>query len=154
MEDRFLYFRGDLVHRQTKCWKILEDSDIFELQVYEKQYEAAINSIVGTNKTRVFKSSDDVDPHSVFNKYSDFIRDDDCMQATVADLIGCFEEELLQRAMTEQGAKSKIAMEYGNISLYGFNNNEDDAIFELAATHAETPKGVTADHLSKVWRIS
>ena len=45
-------------------------------------------------------------------------------------------------------------MEYGNISLDGFKNNEDDAIFELAAAHAETPKGVTAEHLSKVWRIS
>ena len=45
-------------------------------------------------------------------------------------------------------------MESRNISLYGFNNNEDDAIFELAAAHAETPKGVTADHLSRVWRIS
>ena len=33
-------------------------------------------------------------------------------------------------------------------------NNEDDAIFELAAAHDEMPKGVTAGHLSKVWRIS
>ena len=56
--------------------------------------------------------------------------------------------------MTERGAKSKIAMEFGNISLDGFNNNEDDAIFELAAAHAETLKGVTAENLSKVWRIS
>ena len=45
-------------------------------------------------------------------------------------------------------------MESGKISLDGFKNNEDDAIFELEATHAETPKGVTSEHLSKVWRIS
>ena len=56
--------------------------------------------------------------------------------------------------MTDQGEKSKIAMESGNISLDGFKNNEDDAIFELAAAHAEKPKGVTAENLSKVWRIS
>ena len=76
------------------------------------------------------------------------------MQAALADLTGCFDEELLQRSVTERGAKSKIAMESGNISLDGFKNNEDDAIFELAAAHAETPKGVTAEHLSKVWIIS
>ena len=36
----------------------------------------------------------------------------------------------------------------------GFKNNEYNDIFELAAAHAETPKGVTAENLSKVWRIS
>ena len=45
-------------------------------------------------------------------------------------------------------------MEYGNTSLDGFKNNEDDAIFELAVAHAETPKVVTAEHLSKIWIIS
>ena len=56
--------------------------------------------------------------------------------------------------MTERTAKSKIAMESGNITLEGFKENEDDSIFELAASHASTLKGVTAKHLSKVWRIS
>ena len=70
----------------------MEDSDLFELQVYEKQYEAAISSIVGTNDTCVFKLNDDFDPHSVFNDYFDFIRDYDNMQAEVADLTGCFDE--------------------------------------------------------------
>ena len=76
------------------------------------------------------------------------------MQAAVADLTGCFDDELLQRAVTKRAAKSEIAMESENISLDVFNNNEDDAIFEFAAAHAETPKGVTAEHLSKVWIIS
>ena len=76
------------------------------------------------------------------------------MQAAVADLTGCFDEELIRRAVTERTAKSKIAMKSGNITLEGFKDNEDDSIFELAAAHAETPKGVTAEHLSKVWRIS
>ena len=76
-EDRFLYFREDLVHRQPKRWKILDDSDIFELQVSEEQYETGIISIVGKNDTCVFKSNDDVDPHSVLNDYFYFIRDDD-----------------------------------------------------------------------------
>ena len=45
-------------------------------------------------------------------------------------------------------------MESGKISLDGYKNNEHDAIFELSAAHSETLKGVTAEHLSKVWIIS
>ena len=33
-------------------------------------------------------------------------------------------------------------------------DKEDDCIFELKAAHAESAKGVTAEHLSKVWKIS
>ena len=72
----------------------------------------------------------------------------------MADLTGCFDKELLRRAVTERTAKSKIAMVSGNITFEGFKDNENDSIFELAAAHAETPNGVTAKYLSKVWRIS
>ena len=75
------------------------------------------------------------------------------MQAAVADLTGCFDEELLRRAMTERTEKSKIAMKSGNTTLEGFDDDEDDSIFELSAAHADTPKVVTAENLSKVWRI-
>ena len=51
------------------------------------------------------------------------------MQAAVEDLTVCFDEKLLRRSVTERGAKSKIAMESGNISLDGFKKNEDDTIF-------------------------
>ena len=152
-ENRFLDFRGDLVHRQPKRRNILDDSDIFELQVSEEQYKTAISSMLGTNDTYVFKLNDDVDPHSVVNDSFDFIKDDDYMQAVVSDPTGYFDEEPHQISVTARGSKSKISMEYGNISLDGFKNNEDDNIYELAAAHAETPKGVTAEHLSKVLRI-
>ena len=45
-------------------------------------------------------------------------------------------------------------MESGNITLEGFNNDEDDSIFEFSAAHADTPKRVTAEHLIKFWSIS
>ena len=45
-------------------------------------------------------------------------------------------------------------MESGNITLEGFDDDEDDSIFELSEAHADTPKLVTAEHLSKFWRIS
>ena len=66
------------------------------------------------------------------------------MQAVVEDLNGWLHEELLRRAVTERTAKSKIAMESGNITLEGFNNDDDDSIFELSEAHLETPEGVTA----------
>ena len=43
-------------------------------------------------------------------------------------------------------------MEAGSLNIEEMTDEND--IFKLFAAHAETPKGVTADHLSKVWRIS
>ena len=130
----------------------------FELQVSEEHYESAISSIVGANDTGAFKYDEAVDSSSMRNDYfesrADFVRDDYYMQAAVVDLTGFLDEELLRRAVTERTAKSKIAMESGNIALKGFDDDEDDSIFELSAAHVDTPKGVTAEHLSKVWRIS
>ena len=79
----------------------MDDSDTFEPQVSEEQYKTTTSSIVGTKDTCVFKSNDDVDPHSVSNDYFDFIRDDDYVQAEVTYLTGCFDEELPLRAFTE-----------------------------------------------------
>ena len=41
----------------------------------------------------------------------------------------------------------------GNIFFDVFNDI-DDKMFESSATHAETPKGITAEQLIKVWRVS
>ena len=65
----FLYFRGDLIHRQPKRGKILDDSVVFELQVSEENYEAAISSIVGVNDTGAFKYDEAVDSSSMINDY-------------------------------------------------------------------------------------
>ena len=56
--------------------------------------------------------------------------------------------------MTKRTEQSKIAMESGNITLEGFNDDEDESIIELSAAHADTPKGVTDENLRKVCRIS
>ena len=54
--------------------------------------------------------------------------------------------------LNERGEQFKIAMEAGSIVLDGLTD-DDDEVFESAATHAETPKGVTAEQLSNVWRV-
>ena len=66
--------------------------------------------------------------------------------------MSCFDKELFQKAVTNQTAKSKIAMEAGSISLDDFQE-DDDFMFELSAVHVDTPKGVTAAQFSKVWCI-
>ena len=68
-EDRFLDFSGDLIHLQPKRRNILDDSDVFELQVSEEHYEAAINSIMGANDTGAFKYDEAVDSSSMINDY-------------------------------------------------------------------------------------
>ena len=68
-EDKFLDFRGDLIHRQPKRGKILDDSVVFDLQVSEEHYEAAISSIVGANDTGAFKYYEAVDSSSTINDY-------------------------------------------------------------------------------------
>ena len=44
-------------------------------------------------------------------------------------------------------------MEAGGIFFDGFNEN-DDKMFESSASHADKPKGITTEQLSKVWRVS
>ena len=76
----------------------MDYSDVFELQVSEENYEAAIISIVGANDTGAFKYDEAVDSSSMINDYFeskyDFVRDNDYMQAEVADLTGCLDAEL------------------------------------------------------------
>ena len=83
----------------------------------------------------------------------DFIRDDDYMQYGISDLTACFNKEFLCKAVTDQAAKSKISTEAGIILCDGFNEN-DDKMFESSASHADKPKGITTEQLSKVWRVS
>ena len=52
--------------------------------------------------------------------------------------------------MTERAAKLKISMDAGSIFFDGFNDIYDK-MFESSATHADTPTGITAEKLRKVW---
>ena len=83
----------------------------------------------------------------------DFNRNDDIMQAGIADLTACFDDELIHRMANRCGEQSKVAIEAGSIVLDGLNDDDNEP-FKSAAAHAKTPKGVTAEQLSKVWRVS
>ena len=56
----------------------------------------------------------------------DFIRDDDYMQAGIADLMACFNDELLCKTVNERAEKSKISMESVSIFFVGFNEIDDN----------------------------
>ena len=115
-EASFFYFRGDLIDRQPKQRKVLDDSDIYELQVSQERYKYTISSIVANNNTCVFLSNEENNPCSnPQHDDMDFIRDDDYMQAGIADLTACFNEEFLCKYVTEQAEKSNISMEADSI---------------------------------------
>ena len=83
----------------------------------------------------------------------DLIRDDNYMQAGIADLTACLNEEFLCKSVTERASKSNIAMEAGSI-FFDDLNDIDDNFFESSATHADTLKGITAEKLRKLWWVS
>jgi len=146
-EDSMIDFRGDVITPQPKKRrKILDDRDVFELNVSVERYEAAISSIVASYPSNPQHAHESHHLEHAFN------RDDDVMQAAVSELSACYDESLLAQALNERCMRGKIAMEAGSANVIELD--EDVDLFEAFATHAETPKGVTAEHLSKVWRIS
>ena len=85
----------------------------------------------------------------------DFMRNDDVInviRAAVAALSPCHNKGLLGRSVMEQTEHSKIALESGCSNIEDIA--EDNSIFESFAARGNTPRGATAQHLSKVWRIS
>ena len=119
----------------------------------QERYESAISSIVAKNDTCIFTSNEDKNICSnTQHDDMEFIRDDDYMQAGIANFTACLNEELLCKVVTERAAKSKIAMESGIIFFGGFNDI-GDKMFESSTIHAGKPKGITAENLSKVWRV-
>ena len=149
-EDNYTDYKGDLIDRPTKRRRLIEDADVCEINVSAERYEFAISSIVARNY-------DDTDGIMLGAHPRDgdsaFLTDDDFMQAGIADLSACFNEELLCKAVNDRTVKGKLAVEAGSIFIDDFLNDED-FVFESSAAHAETPKGVTAAQLSKVWCIS
>jgi hypothetical protein len=83
-KDRFLALFGDLINRPEKRRTILDDVDVFELQVFEVRYEAAINSIVAAIHNHVTGNKvEDACANSQDGDFN-FIRDDTYMQAGIA----------------------------------------------------------------------
>ena len=150
-EDNYTDYKGDLIDRPTKRRRLIEDADVCEINVSAERYEFAISSIVARNY-------DDTDGIMLGAHPRDgdsaFLTDDDFMQAGIADLSACFNEELLCKAVNDRTVKGKLAMEAGSIFIDDFLSDDEDFVFESSAAHAETPKGVTAAQLSKVWCIS
>ena len=117
---------------------------MFILQVSKERYEATISSIVAANYNCVTGDKGKDKCANPQDGEFNFIRDNDYMQAEIVDLTVCFDKELLRWAVTNGGAKSKVAMECGDVFLDGFEDKQDQ-IFEASAAHAEPQRGVTAE---------
>ena len=92
-DDASFNFRGDLIDFQPKQRRLLDYSDIYELQVSQEIYEYTISSIVANNDTWVFTLIEENNPCSNPQQDDmDFIRDDDYMQSEIANLTAYFNE--------------------------------------------------------------
>ena len=151
-EEQFTNYRGELIERPHKRRRLIDEADIDSIDVSAERYEYAISSVVSRNHDIVDESmlrgGNPQDADSAFKM------DDDYMQAGVADLSACFNDELLSEMVTSRASKGKLAMEAGSVRLNDMFSEDDDLIFESSAAHVDTPKGVTAAQLSKVWCIS
>ena len=167
-EDTFLDDQGEMVYpRQYKKRKLVHDEDVKDAEVYEitasgDDWEAAIDAVLATNEDIL---GDEFDVNDVaFDQ-------DDPIRAQVADLTGVLDEDILSKAFEEHRRDSQFAMAAGCtlvgdmqscdaaddalfLPLHLVEPTEADIILDMSATHAEKPKGVTADHISKIWRIS
>ena len=151
MESSMVDCSRDVIVPTPKKRKVLESRYVFEINVSEERYEAAVSSIVAQNCTQPLVGGPAVEANPQCSD-NEFNRDDDVYKAAISELSVCFDEDLMCRAVNDRCAKSKLAMEAGSTNVQDIT--EDDGIFELSAAHAETPKGITAQHLSNVWRIS
>ena len=151
-EDQFTDFRGELIVRPPKRRRLVDDADIASIDVTHDQCEHVVSSVVAKKFDGVHESM--LGGGNPQDGDSAFMMNDDFMQAGVADLSACFNDELLNQLVTKRASKGKIAMEAGSISLEDMLNDDKDLVFESSAAHVDTPKGVTASQLSKVWCIS
>ena len=150
-EESMIDYKGNVIVQEQKRRKLLDDREVSHINVSVERYEAAISSIVARNHEDPSDScaSEACNPQE---GYEDFIRDDDVLKAAVAEMSVCYDDDLFCKAVTERVKHSKIAMEAGDVRLEDITSDVD--VCQIFATQAEKPKGVSPEHLSKVWRIT
>jgi len=150
-EENFLDWEGELVDNSSNKRKrdIISDDEVPEISevvVDVDRYESVVDAIISQNDVNFVP-----DPEAAYT-------DEDTLRAQVCDLTACFNDRHLQQIMEEKLAESKFSMAIGS-TTYHADNDEDCELFmpsgssEISATHAERPKGVSKEQLSKIWRI-
>ena len=128
-------------------------SSYHTISVTVSEWEEAINSVVASNDIAFVTSADDngtrVAREGLFN-----VDQDDPIRASVAEVEGILDPDILGHALNESLAMSNFWICAGStvVSL-----GEDDLFTDLPdvlAAHAENPRGVNKELLSKIWRIS
>ena len=120
----------------------MEDAGVGDINISAERYESAISSVMARNHDRIDEVMLGVGNPQ--DEDSAFLVDNNFMQARIANLSACLNEELFGKILTDRTVKGKLAMEVGSICIDNICSNCDDLMFESSAAHAETPKGVTA----------
>ena len=99
MDDSMVDYMGNVVVREPKRRKVLDDRDICSIEVSEERYEAAISSIVANNccnpqemeAPMLDNPSESCNPQG---GEADFMHDDGALKSAVADLSVCYDKDL------------------------------------------------------------
>eukprot|EP00956_Cyclotella_meneghiniana_P034439 scaffold104886_cov86-Cyclotella_meneghiniana.AAC.1 len=158
LEDYYLADNGEVNEPPRKKRKELitpedePDYDISSINVSAMQWEAAIDSMVTEDPFWMEPS---------LHPSGEGMFDDgaiDCSSADVVDITSMLDEEFLNKMLSERHAYASIAGAAGCNPISIPSDEPSDELFlnlaDASAAHAEIPKGVTKEMLSKVWRIS
>ena len=158
-EDKFLTEQGDLVvPRPAKKRRLLEDvgrevgsteGNWIEINVSSSQWENAIDSILENNDMAFTPTEGD-------NWNSNFDHDDP-IRAHVCDLTGTLDPDLLWMSTDEHLMQSKFGMAAGSTVASVLEQDQENDLFidaEVDSARAMPGKGVSKEHLAKVWRLN
>ena len=140
--------RRRLLENDDEC---TEASDYHTINVTGDEWEEAIDSVVASNDISFVTANN----HGTREVQEDIFNMDqgNPTRASVAEIEGILDPSILDHALSESLANSNISMCAGSTVIL---LNGDNLFIEQPkslATHAENPRGVTKEMLSKVWRI-
>ena len=148
-EEQFLDWKGEMVEPQHRQRILIDDSDadafVSSMEVKASELSAKENDRIDQCYMDAVVMGVEACEHPPWDTF-DEVTPSLCGISDTLDL-GTFSCKLMER-----GALSKYGMSVG--SMHGAVYDISDLfITEASAAHAEAPKGVTAQQLSKVWKI-
>lgn len=154
-EESFLDHRGDMVYRQepehrTKRLRLIEDEDVGDISAVDvgvpmESIDAAIDAVIASSA--IPQCMDASDAEKLTFKA-------DAIRAHVADVSCALDPFSFASTVADRAALSKFTAAIGCTTAVACDTAcQLFTAVTVSATHAEAPKGVSPELLSKIWRI-
>lgn len=159
MEDSFLDHEGEIVGKpEREDHHLVQDDDmcISSLSVTVADVERAVNACVSSAYLAA-----PPDPEPPPDELDSTILEDP-IRANVCSIDAKYDERLCAHAMAQRMEFSKMAVALGSVhcadsdsdcELFGCPKSPSISSISIGSTCAGKGRGVTAEHLSKVWKI-